>query len=78
MVDLIVTNRREVRKEKLTGKDAVGLFFFFFFLFALMDSKRKSSRVLFWVPALGFKKGRVKLVILLYFKFLTFVKDTQN
>ncbi|KAK9205763.1 hypothetical protein WN943_016033 [Citrus x changshan-huyou] len=26
-----------------------------------MDSKRKSSRVLFWVPALGFKKSRVKL-----------------
>lgn len=29
-MDLIVTNRREVRKEKLTGKDAVGFFFFFF------------------------------------------------
>lgn len=26
-MDLIVTNRREVRKEKLTGKDAVGFFF---------------------------------------------------
>lgn len=76
-MDLIVTNRREVRKEKLTGKDAVG-FFFFFSLFALTDSKRKSSRVLFWVLAWGFRKSKVKLVILLYFKFLTFVKDTQN
>lgn len=73
-MDLIVTNRREVRKGKLTGKDAVG----FFSLFALMDSKRKSSRVLFWVLGWGFRKSRVKLVILLYFKFLTFVKDTQN
>lgn len=25
-MDLIVTNKREVRKEKLTGRDAVGLF----------------------------------------------------